>query len=147
MENLKEIVRKNRIENNYKQAYICHLTGMTQSNYSQIESGRVNPTLDDLEKIAGVYGKTVSQFLEDGAVVKIVHNQDNKDDSINGFEIKVDVKKRSGEPNENINELVASQRETIAAKHKTIAAQETTIAAQKSQIEALATEVLRLRGL
>jgi transcriptional regulator with XRE-family HTH domain len=144
MENIKEVIRKNRMENKYKQAYMSHVTGMSQSNYSQIESGKVSPTLDDLEKIAGVYGKTVTELTAEAHSMKIEHNNhpESNNRSQNGCFYGVEPKEKI---QEQPTEIVEALQETVASQRETIAAQKATITTQQTQIERLLAEVERLK--
>ena len=47
----------------YSQAYLALTLSVSQSAYSKKESGQVMPTLTDLEKIAGVFGITLTDLL------------------------------------------------------------------------------------
>lgn len=53
---LKE-VRRNQ---GMTQAYLAELVGTKKSNISRLESGRYNPSLDFLIKVAGGLGKEIS---------------------------------------------------------------------------------------
>lgn len=50
-------------ENNYTQEDLCKLTGMSQSNISKIQNGKVVPRLETLQKIAqATHTKLVISF-------------------------------------------------------------------------------------
>jgi DNA-binding XRE family transcriptional regulator len=55
-EMIKQII-KARIEQNLTQEELADRIGIRQSNISRLESGRYNPSLDFLKKIAGGLGK------------------------------------------------------------------------------------------
>ena len=63
--------------------------------------------LDHLPKLAEILQVDPADLLPEGAVVKIVNNNANKDNSVNGFEVKIDERV--------LNEkLLKSLEETIA---------------------------------
>lgn len=53
---LKEVRR----DQGMTQAYLAELVGTKKSNISRLESGRYNPSLDFLIKVAGGLGKEIS---------------------------------------------------------------------------------------
>ena len=63
--------------------------------------------LDHLSKLAEILQVDAADLLPEGAVVKIVNNKENKDNSVNGFEIKMDERVLS-------EKLLKSLEETIA---------------------------------
>ncbi len=53
-----------RIEQNITQEELARRTGITQSNLSRLESGRYNPSMQFLKKIAQGLGKELSISLK-----------------------------------------------------------------------------------
>ena len=62
--------------------------------------------IDHLPKLAEILQVDAADLLPEGAVVKIVNNKENKDNSVNGFEIKMDERILS-------DRLLKSLEETI----------------------------------
>lgn len=143
---VEKIILKYRLDENRKQDYVCAKTGMPHPNYSQIESGKVKPKLEKLEKIAGVYGKTAAQFLQEAGEVKVEHHNhpNSNNQSKNG---KFYGENMTDDERGLLRENIASLQKTVAAQEQTIIAQGETITAQKAQIVNLLAEVERLRGL
>ena len=52
-------IKKSRISLNMTQQTLADLSGTKKSNISRMESGKYNPSLDFLVKVAGCLGKTV----------------------------------------------------------------------------------------
>lgn len=54
-----EQLRKVRKDQGMTQEYLAELVGTKKSNISRLESGRYNPSLDFLVKVAGGLGKQI----------------------------------------------------------------------------------------
>ena len=63
--------------------------------------------MDYLPKLAEILQVYPADLLPEGAVVKIVNNKENKDNSVNAFEVKMDERVLS-------NKLLKSLEETIS---------------------------------
>jgi transcriptional regulator with XRE-family HTH domain len=142
---ISEKLLKYRTELKMTQQEVADRLGISQGTYNHWESDKARIVIEHIPKLSEIFGKPATEFIPEGMVVKIVTNQDNKDDSINGFEIKLDAKKLYKDLDDSKNEIIASQRETIIAKDETIAAQKATITTQQTQIERLLAEVERLK--
>lgn len=57
-------IRKYRDEVCYPQEYMANLLGITQSAYYKIEAGAVKISIERLEQIAQILGKSVEAFLK-----------------------------------------------------------------------------------
>jgi transcriptional regulator with XRE-family HTH domain len=57
-------IKKRREALAYSQTYIAAKTGMTQQNYSRIESGKCDPTIGTLDRIARALGCGIDDLLE-----------------------------------------------------------------------------------
>ena len=51
------------IPNNYIGKEICADSGVPQGQYSRIENGKVEPSVSTLEKLAKVFGVSISEFF------------------------------------------------------------------------------------
>jgi len=60
LENLKKL----RLKKNLSQGDIATALSVDRAYISNIENGRMNPTLSTLEKIAGALGVSVSELLK-----------------------------------------------------------------------------------
>lgn len=58
------LMRDARKEANLTQEELAHLTGTQKSNISRLESGRYNPSLDFMVKLAGSLGRSISIDLK-----------------------------------------------------------------------------------
>ncbi len=134
---ISEKLIKYRTDLKMSQQEVADRLGISQGTYNHWESGKVRLTVEHIPKLVEIFGKSPTEFIPEGTVVKIAHNQDNKDGSINAFEVVIDAQKLYKDFENSKNEIIASQRETIIAKDETIAIQKETIAAQHAQIEAL----------
>jgi transcriptional regulator with XRE-family HTH domain len=125
-------IRAFRMEMHKTQPQMADLLDVPQSTYNNWENGKNEPSMKSLRKIAQQLGVSEDELIKSKPIIKVVHNQDNKDNSINGFEVHPLSK-----------EYIESLEDTIAAQKQIIAAQEATINTQKAQIEALEAERLR----
>ena len=142
----KNIIRQNRVDNKLKQSYISLVTGMTQSNYSQIESGKIKPSIDQIEKIAGVYGKTATQFIEEACGdIKIEHNNhpNSNNQSKNG---RFYNEKLPSTEHKLFEQVIESKNETILNQKETIVAQKSQIDLFKSQTKLLQSQMVFLQS-
>ena len=62
-------IRKLRNEKGYSQEYMAKSLGMSQNNYSQIELGKINLTIERLDKIAELLETDVFNLLKKEQVV------------------------------------------------------------------------------
>jgi transcriptional regulator with XRE-family HTH domain len=106
-------LRKHREIARLSQQEVADAIGVSQSTYNLWESDKSRFRVDYLPKLAEVYGVDIGELIPENTSVKIVNNRDNKDSSINGFEIKVEAR-------ELYQEIIASKNEVIAAKDETI---------------------------
>ena len=88
-EKLKEI-RKTK----FKQREFAELVAMDQSQYSRRERGRISITDNEWIRFAKALGVSVDEIKEvDTPLVNITHNHGENDNSINGYEIKINMPK------------------------------------------------------
>ena len=57
------IVKKTREEQGHKQYFFAHLTGISQSHLSKIESGKAIPTLPELITISVILERQLGYFV------------------------------------------------------------------------------------
>ena len=70
-------IRRLREDRSIKQSEIADLIGMHRSNYSKIEKGEREPTIQALDKIARLFGMTVDQIIHyEGELPKDVTLED-----------------------------------------------------------------------
>lgn len=120
-----------RNQHGFTQEMIAEKVGMSQGNYSKLESDKYeSPSGEILLNLAEIYGITVTELLEN-ANNQHINLSKNKDNAINAFIVLQETKKQNEQLVEAFKETIASQKETIAA--------------QKSHIERLLAEVERLK--
>src|SRR3989304_210947 len=75
-----------RLERGLLQKQLAEKAGLTASMMSQIESGRLTPTLPTLGKLAGAFGIPVPELLEPAAVGESIHISRKREHPIVSFE-------------------------------------------------------------
>jgi len=68
------------------QKHVADKAGLTASMVSQIESGRLNPTLTTLRKLASAFGISIPELLEPPAGGQTVHISRKKEHPLVSFE-------------------------------------------------------------
>ena len=79
-------VKSLRHERGLLQKHVAEKSGLTASMVSQIESGRLNPTLTTLRKVADAFGVSVPQLLEPPAAGQRVHISRKREHPLISFE-------------------------------------------------------------
>jgi transcriptional regulator with XRE-family HTH domain len=64
--------------------------GVAQATYWNWENDESHFKLDHLPKLAEILQVDAADLLPEGSVVKIVNNKENKDNSVNAFEVKME---------------------------------------------------------
>ena len=82
---LGERIRALRIERELQQRQLAEKAGMTPSMISQIESGRLTPSLHTLGKVAGALGVTIAALF-DGQPAGAIHVTRKKDYPVVSFD-------------------------------------------------------------
>ncbi|MEM0541923.1 helix-turn-helix transcriptional regulator [Flavobacterium sp. j3] len=86
----KEKLKKMRIAKGYKQIPFAEKVAMDQSQYSRRESGKVPVSDAEWERFARALDVDKEEIFESELrTINIVNNIDNKDNSINAFEITI----------------------------------------------------------
>jgi transcriptional regulator with XRE-family HTH domain len=62
---LGKIIRKHRERKNYSQEYVAEASQVDRTYIARIESGKANPTIKVLYKIAKIFELPVGEFLKD----------------------------------------------------------------------------------
>ena len=79
-------VKALRYQRGLLQKQVAEKAGLTKSMMSQIESGRLTPTLPTLGKLAGAFGVPVSELLEPTAAGESIRISRKRDHAIVSFE-------------------------------------------------------------
>jgi len=58
-------LKDERIKAGYSQAEVAEVCGVNQSAYSHYETGRRNPKLKTVEKLANLYGISIEDLLKE----------------------------------------------------------------------------------
>ena len=96
----KEKLKKVRTSLGFKQIIFAEKVAMDQAQYSRRETGKVAVSDKEWERFAKELGVSKEEIYEsDPQVINIVNNTDNKDSSINAFEITIKA------PNKFFDEL------------------------------------------
>ena len=78
----------------YSQVEFAELVAMDQSQYNRREKGRIPISDSEWERFAKALNVEVDTIKEaDVPIINITHNHGKNDNSINGYEIKVNVPK------------------------------------------------------
>jgi transcriptional regulator with XRE-family HTH domain len=100
-------LRKIRDKRKISQQEVADQLGVAQATYWNWENDESHFKLDHLPKLAEILQVDAADLLPEGSVVKIVNNKENKDNSVNAFEVKIEERV--------LNEkLLKSLEETIA---------------------------------
>jgi transcriptional regulator with XRE-family HTH domain len=99
-------LRQLREKHRLSQQEVADFIDIAQSTYSLWESDKYSPQVEYLPKLAEILKVDIQELLPLATSVKIVNNTDNKDNSVNGFEVRVEGK-------ELIKELLESKDEII----------------------------------
>jgi transcriptional regulator with XRE-family HTH domain len=69
MKNIGKIIKQIREEKNLTQQQLAELINMHRSNYSKVESGERDLSIDAINKVAKYFGMTIDQLVNfDGAI-------------------------------------------------------------------------------
>jgi transcriptional regulator with XRE-family HTH domain len=100
-------LRKLRDKRHLSQQEIADQLNVAQTTVWNWENDESHFKLDHLPKLAEILQVDPADLLPEGSVVKIVNNKENKDNSVNAFEVKMDERVLS-------EKLLKSLEETIA---------------------------------
>ncbi len=122
-------IRTKRLEQGYKQEVLALECNMTQANISHIETGKVKPPDEGLEKIAKVLGTTPEE-LKYGVKIEHKNETNSNNQSKNGVFYEDFEKERHQQD-------VARWQAIEKAKDETINSQKITIGLLQAEIERL----------
>ncbi|UXE67610.1 MAG: helix-turn-helix transcriptional regulator [Chryseotalea sp. WA131a] len=83
-------LRKIRDKRKISQQEVADQLGVAQATYWNWENDESHFKLDHLPKLAEILQVDAADLLPEGSVVKIVNNKENKDNSVNAFEVKME---------------------------------------------------------
>lgn len=90
----KKKLKEVRMIKGVKQAVLAESIFVDQAQYSRKERGEVKISINEWKRLANVLQVELEEiYEEEQKTVKIVNNTDNKDSSINGFEITIKAPK------------------------------------------------------
>lgn len=70
-----ERLRKLRRERDWTQEYVAELLDMSQGDYSRWETGRIEPSLSNIMRIAALFGVSVESLIIEGGEDKCQESQ------------------------------------------------------------------------
>ncbi len=85
-------LRKLRDERKLSQQQVADSIGVKQNTYSRWESDLSTFKIEYLSKLAKVFNVEPIELISSDTNFSIVHNTNNKDSSVNGFNIYMDMK-------------------------------------------------------
>jgi transcriptional regulator with XRE-family HTH domain len=104
-------LHKLREKNRLSQQEVADLIGVSQNTYSRWESDLSTFKIEYLSKLAEAFKVEATDLIPQGTTVKIVNNKDNKDTSVNGFEINMDARELYKDLLDSKNEVIRLLRE------------------------------------
>lgn len=108
----------NQLRNKAKlsQQEVADFIGVSRSTYNSWESDQASYKVEYLTKLAQVFNVSPIELLPNSSSIKIVNNHDNKDNSINAFEVSLDAKEIYKELINSKDEIIFMLREQINSK-------------------------------
>ncbi|MBX7205738.1 MAG: helix-turn-helix domain-containing protein [Bacteroidia bacterium] len=85
-------IKKWREERRFSQGELAQLLDVSQAVISSWESDHTSPKSSQIPELANVLGIEILDLFKGVESINYVQNTDNKDNSVNGFEIHVDAK-------------------------------------------------------
>ena len=99
-------LHKLREKSRVSQQEVADFIGVGQNTYSRWESDLSTFKIEYLPKLAEAFKVEPTGLIPQGTTIKIINNHDNKDTSVNGFEINMDAR-------ELYKDLLSSKNEVI----------------------------------
>lgn len=106
-------LRQLRDKQRLSQQEVADFLDISQSTYSLWEGDKSTPQVEYLPKLAEILKVDIMELLPKDTSVKIVNNTDNKDYSVNGFEIKIDGSQLFKALLDSKDEIIRLQKEEI----------------------------------
>ena len=136
-------LREEREKRRLSQTELADMLDVPQTTYQSWESDKSCPKAEHFFKLSNLLEIPINDLAPEGTIIKIVQNHDNKDNSVNGFEISLD-------PSKLYNDLAGKYIKLLEDENKDLKLQQYSNneanTALKAQNEALLAEVERLRG-
>lgn len=85
-------LRKFRDKKQLSQSEVAERLGVAQATYWNWENDQVHFKMEYLVQLADIFEVDPTELVNEGTVVKIVSNKENRDNSINAFEVRMDEK-------------------------------------------------------
>jgi len=85
-------IKKWREEKRFSQGELAQLLDVSQAVISSWESDHTSPKSSQIPELANVLGIEILDLFKGAESIKYIQNTDNKDQSINGYEIHIDAK-------------------------------------------------------
>lgn len=60
-----KVIKYIRLKNKWTQEYVANLIGITKASYSNIETGKRNPSLSIALKIQNIFNESIEILLQD----------------------------------------------------------------------------------
>jgi transcriptional regulator with XRE-family HTH domain len=98
------------------QQEVADFIGISRSTYNSWESDQASYKVEYLTQLADVFKVSPLELLPNANPIKIVNNHDNKDNSINAFEVSVDAKELYKELLSSKDEIIAMLKEQLNSK-------------------------------
>ena len=98
------------------QQEVADFIGISRSTYNSWESDQASYKVEYLTQLADVFNVSPLELLPTSSSIKIVNNHDNKDNSINAFEVSVDAKEMYKELLSSKDEIIAMLKEQLNCK-------------------------------
>jgi transcriptional regulator with XRE-family HTH domain len=76
MQHIGKIIKKYREDKNLTQQQIADLIHMHRSNYSRVEAGERELSIEAIQKVAGLFGMTIDQLINEETVPQEVSLED-----------------------------------------------------------------------
>jgi transcriptional regulator with XRE-family HTH domain len=108
-------LRKLRDKRKLSQQEVADHLGIAQSTYWNWESDECHFKMDHLQKLSELFEVDAADLLPEGAVVKIVNNKENKDNSVNAFEVKMDERAWNEKLIKSLEEIISLLKEQNVA--------------------------------
>jgi transcriptional regulator with XRE-family HTH domain len=107
-------LRQFREKSRLSQQEVAENLGIGQSTYSQWESDQSTFKVEFLPKLAHLFGVEPVELIPEGTIVKIVNSGNQKiDNSIVGFEIKMDARELYKDLLESKDEIIRLLKKQI----------------------------------
>ena len=129
MQNLGKKLLQHRNKHSYSQEEVADKLGISQSNYSRIESDKFPISAELLPKLAQLYGISVTELVLPEAT-EYMNQSTYKDNAFSSYLVYQESQKQS-------DQVIEAQKETISSKDILIKSLQETIADLRKYIQTL----------